>query len=162
MNILKSKNIKIIYNVYVEDWSSEGAYQEIVRVLNLSGEVPDVVLSSFDAMSTRIVDALDENGLIGKVVLTGQDAQLIACRNIVKGRQSMTVYKPFNLQVSATVDLAYKLANRKTTNKISFRPIFNGRINVPSILIDPISVDKSNLNSTVIHDGFLTEKEVYN
>ena len=37
----------------------------------------------------------------------------------------------------------------------------NGRIEVPSILHEPIAVDKSNLDSTIIADGYHTREEVY-
>ena len=37
----------------------------------------------------------------------------------------------------------------------------NGKIDVPSILLEPISVDKSNLDATVIKDGFHKREAVY-
>jgi D-xylose transport system substrate-binding protein len=36
-----------------------------------------------------------------------------------------------------------------------------GLKDVPSILLDPIVVDKSNLNQTIIKDGFLKVQDVY-
>jgi len=56
--------------------------------------------------------------------------------------------------------LAVKLAKGekiKTTGTVN-----NGKMNVPSVLLTPIAVDKSNIDSTVIADGFHSHKDVYN
>jgi D-xylose transport system substrate-binding protein len=37
----------------------------------------------------------------------------------------------------------------------------NGKIDVPSILLDPIIVDKSNIDDTVIKDGYQKVEDVY-
>ena len=37
---------------------------------------------------------------------------------------------------------------------------FNGRLEVPSLLLEPISVDKSNLESTIVADGIYTMQEI--
>jgi len=38
---------------------------------------------------------------------------------------------------------------------------YNGRISVPTILFDPVVVDKSNLKQTVVADGVIKEEELY-
>ena len=37
----------------------------------------------------------------------------------------------------------------------------NGKADIPSVLLDPIAVDKSNLDSTVIADGFHAKDDIY-
>jgi D-xylose transport system substrate-binding protein len=158
---VKSGKIKIVYNIYIENWDNENAYHEIANYLDMSAEVPDVILASNDGMASGAIRALKERGLEKQVIVTGQDAELQACKNIAQGFQTMTVYKPFKNQVYIAASLAVKLAkNEKITEVTS--TVYNGRIDVPAILIDPVSVDYANIKSTIVADGFLSEKEIFN
>jgi len=158
-NAIKTGKVKIAYNIFVEDWSSENAYQEIKSFLNLSGQIPDAILSSYDGMSLGAIKALDEAGLAGKVIITGQDAELEACRNIMKDRQAMTVYKPLKTLATKAAEIAYKIASGEKY-KMPESTIENGQKNVPALLLAPISVDKQNMKTTIISDGFYTESQL--
>jgi D-xylose transport system substrate-binding protein len=153
--------IKIGYNIYVEDWSGENAYAEMQKYLNLSGAVPDAILSSYDGMSAGCMKALDEHNLTGKVLITGQDAELEACRNIVRDRQTMTIYKPLKAMAEKSAEIAFKMASGEDFEKPA-TTINNGQKDVPAILLEPIAVDKNNMKSIIIADGFYTEQQVYN
>jgi len=79
-------------------------------------------------------------------------------QRIVKGTQTMTVYKPIQPLAFGAVDAAIKLARKEpveTRDKIN-----NGKKDVPSILIAPIVVDKSNVDIT-IKDGYHTREDIY-
>lgn len=154
-------NISVIYNVFVEDWSSVNAYQEMKKVLDLSMLTPDAVLSSYDGMSDGCVEALKENGLEGKVLVTGQDAELKACKNIITGFQTMTVYKPLKVMAEKSAELAFDIVSGKKIEKPA-AVMNNGYKDVPAILLNPIVVDKNNIKTTVIADGFYTEDEIFN
>lgn len=158
---LTSGSIKIVYDTYIEDWSGSNARAEMEKYLNLSESVPDVVLSSYDGMSTGVIDLLKERNLAEKVLITGQDAELEACRNIVKGYQTMTVYKSVKKLAEKAADLSMKLAKNEKITEIS-KTVNNGQKEVPAVLLDPVAVDKNNLKSTVIAEGFQTESAVYN
>ena len=58
------------------------------------------------------------------------------------------------------IDVAVKLA-RKEPHGESTRGIGNGKIDVPSILLTPVAVDKDNLVTTVIADGYQKLEDVY-
>ncbi len=47
-----------------------------------------------DGMANTSIAALKAQGLAGKVLVTGQDAEVSGIRNILLGDQSMTIYKP--------------------------------------------------------------------
>lgn len=158
---IQSGKVKIVYNIYVEDWSGENAEHDMVEFLKLTGITPDVILSSNDGMATGAIAALKLYNLDGKVVVTGQDAELAACRNIVQGRQSMTVYKPIKRLANAAAELAMQLAKRERIANAG-TTISNGTKNVDAILLNPVVVDKDNLKATVIADGLLSESDVYN
>lgn len=159
--LISSGKIKIDYNVYIEDWSEENAGHELKRYLNLSNSKPDVILSSFDGMSNGIIKTLKEFGFEGQVLVTGQDAELEACKNIVNGFQTMTVYKPIKKLAYTAAELSMKLVHTKSLTETNSK-IFNGFKDVPSVLLEPISVDKENLVSTVIADGYLSASDINN
>lgn len=151
--------IKIDYNIYVEDWSSDNAYLETRRYLDLSGKVPDVILTSNDEMARGAAKALSEQDLSG-VLLTGQDAELQSCRNIVNDLQAMTVYIPLKVLAEKAAEIAFKMASGQAIEEHG-QTINNGSWNVPSIFLDPVLVDKNNMRSTIIADGFYTENQIY-
>jgi len=156
---VNNEKIKVVYDSFVEDWSGDNAYFELKKYLNLTNSVPDVILSSYDGMSTGAIRALDECKVSVYPIVTGQNAELQACKNIVKGKQTMTIYKPLKMEAEQAAELAFKCAkNDKITIE---KTVYNGQVQVPSILIAPISVDAGNMKSTIIADGFLKEEDVY-
>jgi len=160
--LVKSGKVKIVYDCYIEDWSWENAYYEMRQFLNLSSMVPDAIVSAYDGLSTGAIMALDENhvSVSDFPAISGQNAELEACQNIVKGKQTMTVYKPLSLLAQQVAVIAMQCANGKTVETPKDN-IFNGAVQVPAFLIEPISVDATNIKSTIISDGFWKESEVY-
>jgi D-xylose transport system substrate-binding protein len=94
------------------------------------------------------------------VVVSGQDAELAACQRIAAGTQSMTVYKPIKLLADKAAELAVKLAKKEAATDTT-RTVNNGKKDVKSVLLAPVSVDKDNLPATVIADGFHKLEDVY-
>ena len=120
----------------------------------------NAVVASNDGIAGAVIQSLAEQKLAGKVPVSGQDAELSACQRIAAGTQSMTVYKPLSALASKAAEIAMKLAKKEPLGDIE-RKLNNGKIDVPSILIPAISVDKDNLDSTVIADGFHKRDDVY-
>jgi D-xylose transport system substrate-binding protein len=69
----------------------------------------DAVWVANDFSAASVISVLDKNGK--KVPVSGQDASPPGLQNILLGKQVATVYKPFQLEAQATVDLAMKLLN---------------------------------------------------
>jgi D-xylose transport system substrate-binding protein len=128
--------------------------------LDKSGNQVDAVLASNDGTAGGAIQALAGRKLAGKVLVTGQDADLSACQRIAEGTQCMTVYKPLKLLAAKAAEAAVALAAKKPIADIT-RMIHNGRKDVPSILFPPVLVDNANLSQTVVADGFHEESEVF-
>ncbi len=92
-------------------------------------------------------------------MVTGQDAQLDALQRIAEGKQSMTVYKAIIPLASGAVDAAVKLAKKEQFTTTPFKNV-NGK-EVPAILLEVVTVDKDNLMTTVIQDGYAKFEDVY-
>jgi D-xylose transport system substrate-binding protein len=119
----------------------------------------DAMVVSNDGTAGGVVEALNAQGLAGKVLVSGQDAELAALQRVVKGTQTMTVYKPISRLAPAAVEAAIALATKEKLN--TTRTVNNGRIEVPSILIEPIPVDRINIDETVVKDGFQDRAKIY-
>jgi D-xylose transport system substrate-binding protein len=158
-NYVKSGQIKVLYDVYIESWSKDNARNEMQKFLKLSTEVPDVIITSYDGLSSGAIEALQEFGLDGKVLVTGQDAELEACRNIMKDKQIMTVYKPIKILAERAAELALIISMDKGSSGQTIG-INNGYKDVPSVLIPPIVTDKANMKFTVVADGMIKAKDL--
>jgi len=118
------------------------------------------VVAANDGVAGGAIQALAEQKLAGTTLVSGQDAELSACQRIAEGTQSMTVYKPIRLLAGKAAEVAVKMA-RKQPHGETTRGLPNGRIDVPSILIAPTAVDRDNLVSTVVADGYQKLEDVY-
>src|SRR5437763_3727576 len=163
MTILKPAvdrgDIKIISDQFAREWKAEEALRLTEDALTRTGNKIDAVVASNDGTAGGAISALEAAGLAGKVLVTGQDAQKDAIQRIVKGTQTMTVYKPIQPLAFGAVDAAVKLAKHQPVNAPT--KINNGKKDVPAILLEPIVVDKGNVDATVIKDGYQKREDVY-
>lgn len=163
MNALQPKidsgDIKVVGDQWVNGWLAGNALKIMENALTANNNNIDVVVASNDSTAGGAIQALEAQGLSGKVAISGQDADLAAMRRIVDGTQTMTVYKPIKALASRAAEIAIELGQGGTPeNNASLN---NGMKDVPAWLLDPIAVNKSNLKQTVIADNFHSEKEIY-
>jgi D-xylose transport system substrate-binding protein len=151
--------IRIVGDPWTEDWSPAEAREHTEAALKRTRNNLAAVVASNDGTARGVVEALEQQNVAGKVLVSGQDADLTALRRIVAGTQSMTVYKPLrplaHMAARAAVDLAEGDPIDAPTT------IDNGFKEVPARLLDPITVDKGNLDVTVIRDGFHKREEIF-
>lgn len=161
MNILqpkvKSGEIKILADFILNDWSEIESLMKVDEFLSSSTEKPDVILAANDAIASGAIQSLPKE-LAGKVVVTGQDADLLAIKNIIAGNQSMTIYKPIKPLAHQAAEIAIKLAKgEEIQNKTKLK---NGDFEIDAILLDPLAVDKNNYKETVVQDGHVSLAEI--
>ncbi len=120
------------------------------------------VLVANDGLAGAVVTALTARHLNGKVLVTGQDATDAGLQRIIRGDQSMTVYKAIKQEATIAARIAVALAQgkRAAADKLATTTVNNGVMNVPSALLKPVVVTKANIASTVIKDGFTTRARI--
>ncbi|NDL61564.1 D-xylose ABC transporter substrate-binding protein [Acerihabitans arboris] len=150
--LIDSGKIKIVGDQWADGWLPENALKIMENALTANNNKIDAVVASNDATAGGAIQALAAQGLAGKVAISGQDADLAGIQRINQGTQTMTVYKPIKQLASAAAEIAVQLGNGEKPK--SNASLNNGLKDVPSYLLTPISVDKSNIESTVIADGF--------
>jgi D-xylose transport system substrate-binding protein len=162
MNILKPAidrgDIKIVSDQYAKEWKAEEALRITEDALTKTNNDIQAIVASNDGTAGGAISGLPPQ-LVGRVLVTGQDAALDAVQRIVEGKQTMTIYKPIIPLAYSAVDSAVKLARGE---KVEAKDkVNNGKIDVPSILQEPIVLDKNNVMTTVIKDGYHKLEDVY-
>lgn len=162
--LVASGQVEVVHEDWAQDWRPENAKKianaAITKAAAPAGTLPfDAILASNDGTAGGAIQALTEEGLAGKILVTGQDAEKAACQRIVAGSQSMTIYKPLKELASKAAEAAVKLAQRRPL--VARAELDNGKVKVPSIFLEVVSVTKGNLRETVVADGFLTEAAVF-
>lgn len=158
-HLIDSGKIEVVHEDWAEDWKPENAKKITNAAITKAGQNIHAILASNDGTAGGAVQALIEEGLAGKVAVTGQDADLAACQRIVHGTQTMTVYKPLPSIARKAAELAISLAQRNVI--IAKDETDNGKMKVPSVLLDIIPVTKDNMRDTVVKDGFRKEADIY-
>jgi D-xylose transport system substrate-binding protein len=93
--LIASGVLEVVHEDWAQDWKPENAKRIANAALTKGGGL-DAILASNDGTAGGAIQALAEEGLAGKVLVTGQDAELAACQRIIAGTQSMTIYKPLS------------------------------------------------------------------
>jgi len=157
---IDSKDINLIYSGYMEEWSGANSAFYIDKIIECSNVKIDGIISTYDGLTDGIASVLKSRNLTNKIPVTGQDAEIAACNRILNGEQLMTVYKPGKTLAYKCAEVVIHLLKKESIPDLKY--INNGRKDVPSLILDPISVDKNNLQSTVVADGFWTMDEITN
>ena len=162
MNVLQPAvdkgQIKIVTKQFAREWLASEALRIMEDALTKNNNDIQAVVASNDGTAGGAISALPPQ-LVGKVLVTGQDASLDAVQRIVQGSQTMTIYKPIQPLAFAAVDSAIKLARGEKVDAKD--KINNGKIDVPAMLFEPVVVDKDNIMQTVIKDGYHKVEDVY-
>jgi len=145
-------DIRIVSDVWVTNWDPAEAYMLMRQAIDSTQGSITAVLASNDGTAGGAIQALEDNKLAGKALVSGQDADLAAVVRILMGTQTMTVYKPIAAEAIAAAEVAVKLAKGETISGDS--SVNNGARTVPTLLIHTIVVTKDNVKQTVIKDGF--------
>jgi D-xylose transport system substrate-binding protein len=152
-------DIKVIHEDWADDWKPENGKRIVNAAITAHGGDFDAVLASNDGTAGGAIQALLEEGYAGKKLVTGQDADLVACQRIVNGSQSMTIYKPLATLARNAAELAVKLAKRQVV--VANQTVNNGSIDVPSALSEVVTVTKENMADTIVRDGFHPYDDIY-
>jgi D-xylose transport system substrate-binding protein len=150
--LIAAGKVEVVHEDWAQDWKPENGKKIMNAALTAHGSNIDAVIASNDATAGGAIQALREEGLAGKVLVTGQDADLAACQRIMAGTQALTIYKP--LKNLATLAARVAVAVAKGEKPAATTTLDNGVKQVPTILEAVISVDKANLEATVVADGF--------
>jgi D-xylose transport system substrate-binding protein len=153
--------VKIGREYDTPNWDPNTANSQMAGAISaLGSSAINGVYSANDGMAAGIATALKAAGM--SVPLTGQDAQIDGIQRIVGGTQTMTIYKPYKPEAQTAATMAVTLAQGKALPATLVpTTVTSGSGNVvPSNLLTPIAVDKTNIKTTVVQDGLYTVAQI--
>jgi D-xylose transport system substrate-binding protein len=159
--LFSSGTLKKVYEQFTPNWNPPTAQTEMEAALTANHNDIQIAYVANDDMANASIAALKAQHLNGKVLVTGQDATGTGIHNILAGDQGMTAYKAIAKEAQATADLVKAISQGTGVSSLT-----NGTVKtsdgtaIPSVLETPVAVDKTNIATTVLADGYVTKADI--
>src|SRR5438552_5745731 len=118
----------------------------------------DAVLSPYDGLSIGILSSLKGvgygSGNMPMPIVSGQDAEVPSIKSMLRGEQYSTIFKDTRDLAKVTADMVDAALNNKQVPVNDTTTYKNGVKVVPSYLLKPVVVDKSNWEKVLIDSGY--------
>jgi putative multiple sugar transport system substrate-binding protein len=145
-------------------WSQETAQQNCENYLTgfYADEDLDICLTAFDGFAYGCKAALEGAGYTDEnwPIITGQDAELMAVKNIISGKQTSTIYKDTRLLAEKCVSMVQAVLQGTEPEINDTEQYDNGKLVVPSYLCTPVAVDVDNYKEVIVDGGYYTEEQL--
>jgi len=146
-------------------WSEDTARERCSEILKeyYEDETLSIACSAFDGFAYGIYDACIRNGysIDSLPMITGQDAEKNAIKNIVEGKQSMTIYKDTRILASKCVTMVQAVLEGVEPEINDTKQYNNNKQIVPSYLCDPVVIDSENYKEMLIQGGYYTMEQLF-
>ncbi|EJZ19837.1 sugar ABC transporter substrate-binding protein [Rhizobium sp. Pop5] len=124
----------------------------------------DAVLSPYDGLSIGIISSLKGVGYGTAAqplpIVTGQDAEVPSVKSIIAGEQHSTIFKDTRDLAKVTVAMVDAVMSGKEPEVNDKKTYDNGVKVVPSYLLKPVAVDKTNYKQILVDGGYYTEDKL--
>ena len=124
----------------------------------------DAVLSPYDGLSIGIISSLKGVGYGTAAqplpIVTGQDAEIPSVKSIIAGEQHSTIFKDTRELAKVTVAMVDAVMSGKEPEVNDTKTYDNGVKVVPSYLLKPVAVDKTNYKQILVDSGYYTEDKL--
>ncbi|OWV93129.1 sugar ABC transporter substrate-binding protein [Rhizobium sp. R72] len=118
----------------------------------------NAVLSPYDGLSIGIISSLKGVGYGTPdqplPVVSGQDAEVPSVKSIIAGEQHSTIFKDTRDLAKVTVGMVNALMEGKEPEVNDTKTYDNGVKVVPSYLLTPVAVDKTNYEKVLVEGGY--------
>ena len=163
--VVKSKQLGMD-KVATLRWDGAVAQARMDNLLSAyySGAHVDAVLSPYDGISIGILSSLKGVGYgkggVAMPVVTGQDAEVPSVKSILAGEQTTTIFKDTRELAKVTASMVDAVLGGKSPEINDTKTYNNGVKIVPSYLLKPVLVDKSNWHHILIDSGYYKEAQI--
>ena len=148
--------------VATPSWATETAQSRMETILssNYASEDLDVCLCSNDSTALGVENALAANYKGEYPIITGQDCDIENTKNMIAGKQSMSVFKDTRTLASQVVKMVGQILSGETVDVNDTETYDNGTGVIPSYLCEPVFADKDNYKELLIDSGYYTEDQL--
>jgi D-xylose transport system substrate-binding protein len=161
-NAFETAGVDIAKEYDTPGWTAENAQREAQQAITALGNNGFAgIYAANDDTGGGAIAAMKGAGINpAEKPVTGQDATVAGVQRVLAGQQFMTVYKEIEPEATISAEIAIALAEGKGVPDTANEKVNNGKIDVPSVLLEPQAVKKDNVKSTVIADGFIAPSEL--
>ena len=150
-------------SVATPEWSTATAQSRAENIISsyyADGTVIDAWLCSNDSTAQGVVNAIDKLYDVsgGYPIVTGQDCDIVSVKNMIAGKQTMSVFKDTRTLAERTVTMASQILDGKTVE--TNNTYDNNKKQVPSYLCDPVFADKDSIQSILIDSGYYKAEDL--
>ena len=149
------------------EWSSERAQSRMENLITSNGYSPkgtklDAVYCSNDSTAQGVTQALLSAGYDASnfPVITGQDCDITSVKNMLKGYQSMSVFKDTRTLASKVVEMVDAIMKGSNPPINDTKTYDNNVKVVPSFLCEPVFGDANNYKALLVDSGYYKESEL--
>ena len=159
--LVEKKQIKLVEELNLDDWNELTAYMASQEISTPLKKI-DVILSPTDPVSSGVIMGFRDNPDFQGVFLTGQDATPIGHKNIMDGKQDMTILKELRPLAKKAAAFGSELAKgQKITGTTHFNAL--GTV-VPAYFLESLIIlDRENIDTSEafkMHRKALSESKV--
>ena len=160
--VVKSGSVEF-EKVATANWSTETAQSRmdaIIASYYADGTKLDAVLCSNDSTALGVENSLAAAYTGEWPIITGQDCDIANVKNMINGKQSMSIFKDTRTlatQVVQMVDAVMKGGEAPVNDTESYD---NGTGIIPSYLCEPVFADINNYKELLIDSGYYKEADL--
>jgi putative multiple sugar transport system substrate-binding protein len=154
---------KTFEEVATPTWGTDVAQSRAENILSsfyADGTELDVWLCSNDSTALGVTNALAANYTGKYPIITGQDCDIENTKNMIAGKQSMSVFKDTRTLASQVVKMVGQILSNQTVDVNDTTTYDNGVKVVPSFLCEPVFADANNYKQILIDSGYYTEDQL--
>ena len=144
-------------------WKTEVAQTRAETVLAsyyADGSDIDAWVCSNDSTALGVTNALEANYTGKWPIITGQDCDIANTKNMIAGKQSMSVFKDTRTLAAQVVKMVGQILAGETVD-VNDETTYNNNVKVvPSFLCDPVFANAENYKEILIDSGYYTEDQL--
>ena len=144
-------------------WATETAQSRAENILSSNyadGTQIDVWLCSNDSTALGVENALAANYNGEYPIVTGQDCDKENVKNMIAGKQSMSIFKDTRTLATQVVKMVGQILSGETVDVNDTETYDNGTGVIPSFLCEPVFADINNYKELLIDSGYYTEADL--
>ena len=144
-------------------WSTETSQNRMETILAsyyADGTQLDICLCSNDSTAKGVTNALASSYTGAYPIVTGQDCDIANTKDIIAGKQSMSIFKDTRTLAAQTVTMVSDILAGKTPETNDTKTYDNGTGIIPTYLCAPVFADVSNYKELLIDSGYYTEDQL--
>ena len=149
--------------VATANWSTETAqsrFEAIISANYADGTQLDAVLASNDSTALGVTNSLEANYTGAWPIITGQDCDVVNVKNMIAGKQSMSIFKDTRTLASKVVEMVDAVMKGGKAPVNDEKTYDNGAYVVPSYLCEPVFADINNYKELLVDSGYYTEDQL--